>query len=91
MKTIKDLFELILNEELLNNEKYVMYKFAIDTHFNWVSMWRVTEPIVEAEEPKCEEIFVHESIEKPYQLQLVYWMIYNHGRSRHLEPKKEGV
>lgn len=77
MKTIADLFELILNETNANEGKLVKYTFSIDTHHNWVSMYEKIS--IEGHETKT--IFSMESIKTPEHLQQVYWTIYNNGRS----------
>ena len=88
MKTIKDLFELILAEEMLNENLMMQYTFSIDTRYMWVSM-DVYRPLYEIDDDGCEKqtlklyesIMSHESIKTPEQLQQVYWTIYNNGRS----------
>lgn len=77
MKTIADLFELILNETNANDGKLVKYTFNIDTQYNWVSMWEAAD--IKGYEQK--QIIQMQSIETPEQLQQVYWTIYNNGRS----------
>lgn len=77
MKTISDLFELILNETNANDGMLVKYTFIIDTRYNWVSMYEKAE--IKGYESK--EIFNMESIATPEKLQQVYWTIYNNGRS----------
>jgi len=88
MKTIKDLFELILAEEMLNENKLMQYKFSIDTRYNWICM-DVYRPLYEIDDDGIEQktlklyesVLSHASIETPEQLQQVYWTIYNNGRS----------
>ena len=77
MKTIADLFELILNETNANEGKLVKYTFNIDTRYNWVSMYEGAD--IKGYEQK--QIISMQSIETPEQLQQVYWTIYNNGRS----------
>ena len=35
MKTLKDLFDLVLHETEQNKDKAVQYQFSIDTKYNW--------------------------------------------------------
>lgn len=88
MKTIKDLFELILAEEMLNENKVTQYTFNINTRYNWVCM-DVYRTAYEIDENGCEEqvlklyenVLSNASIKTPAELQQVYWTIYNNGRS----------
>ena len=79
MKTIADLFELILTETKLNEGKLVQYTFDVDTKYKCVSMYEDAD--IEGHEAKT--IFSRTSIKTPEQLQLVYWTIFNNGRSSH--------
>ena len=79
MKTIADLFELILTETKLNEGKLVQYTFNVDTKYKCVSMYEDAD--IEGHEAKT--ILSHTYIKTPEQLQLVYWIIFNNGRSRY--------
>lgn len=78
MKTIADLFELILKETELNEGKLVQHQFDINTKYNYVSMYNH----VDIEGRETEEVFSRIYFDTPEQLQLAYWTIYNNGRLR---------
>ena len=78
MKTLTDLFGLILAETLLNEGKQVKYLFEISTQYMWVSMW--ADANVNGRKP--EEIINMFHIEDEAQLQQAYWTIFNAGRSK---------
>jgi len=86
MKTITDLFNLIAQETTMNEGKMHQYTFDINTTFMWVSMMEHAESF--DYEKECKKrfaentIFTCESISTPEKLQLVYWTIYNQGRSK---------
>lgn len=75
MKTLKDLFELIYKQTELNDGKALRFTFEINTHYNWVSMFRVIDVSSTITE------FSNLSIETESQIQLAYWMIVNKGRN----------
>jgi hypothetical protein len=77
MKTIDDLFDLVLEQTNKNKGKMVRYMFDISQRYNWVSMTQVVEL---SGEKKEKEIFSNMSIATPEELQLVYWTIVNKGR-----------
>lgn len=79
MKTLSDLFALILAEISMNEGKQVTYHFDIDTNYNWLSMTEKAN--IEGIEDKT--VLSHLSFAKETELQLVYWSIFNNGRSRH--------
>ena len=76
MKTLADLFALILAETEANKGKAVEYLFDINTQYNWAYMYQKVQGIEEVK-----TIFSGLSFETPEKLQLVYWTIYNNGRS----------
>lgn len=76
MKTLADLFQLILAETSMNEGKAVEYLFDINTQYNWCSMYQRAQGIDEVR-----TIFSSLQFNTPEQLQLVYWTIYNNGRS----------
>ena len=80
MKTIADLFELILNETKLNEGKILQFTFDIDTKYKCVSMYQDAD--VKGHEDKT--ILSRMSIKTPEELQLVYWTIYNNGRTKNI-------
>lgn len=86
MKTLTDLLELITSETKMNEGKMHKYTFEINTEHLHVSMFEHAESF--DYEKECEKIFAQdtifrmESIKNPAEIQLVYWKIHNHGRSR---------
>ena len=83
MKTLKDLFNLILEETELNNGKIVNYFFDINTHYNWLSMYEKHN----IENGEFKTLISNEKIETEAQIQLVYWTIYSIGRTQYNENK----
>jgi len=81
MKTVSDLFKLIIKETAMNEGKTCKFVFSINTQHGWVSMYREVD--IEGEKPA--ELFALKSIKTPAEVQEVYWMIWNHGRSRNLD------
>lgn len=81
MKNLKDLFDLILKETELNNGKQCTFHFSVDTKHQWVSMYQCHN----LEGVKDNTIFCNLSIKSESELQLVYWTIFNNGRSRDLK------
>jgi len=77
MKTLTDLLILIAQQTELNKGMLIQYKFDINTHYNWVSMYSYIEV---GESPKLEQKFMNKSIKTSEQLQEVYWTIYNNSR-----------
>jgi len=78
MKTLKDLFELVLQETELNSGKQCTFLFEIDTKYQVVSMVQCYN----VAGLKDNIIFQRQSIETPAKLQLVYWTIFDKGRSQ---------
>lgn len=89
MKTIYDLLNLIADENYMNNGKDHQYLFEINTKHMWVSMYSVSLILKDTGDVNAEkDIFTNQSISSEHELQLVYWMIYNNGRSRHKTTNK---
>lgn len=87
MKTLQDLFALILTEKELNNGKQFHYLGTIDLKYNWVSFGVYEESDNGLMEDgrsfeKDNASMRHMSIDTEAQLQQVYWTIYNFGRSK---------
>lgn len=83
MKTLKDLFNLILEETELNSGKIVNYFFDINTHYKWLSMYEKHE----IENGESKTLISNQKIETEAQIQLVYWTIYSIGRTQYNENK----
>lgn len=89
MKTIYDIFDLIADEHRMNEGKDHQYLFEINTKHMWVSMFSMSTILKETNDSNAEKnIFTNQSISSEHELQLVYWMIYNNGRSRHKTSNK---
>ena len=76
MKTLRDLMELSVKQEELNNNKLVKYHLTLDMHYKWATMKRV----INTDDAKEECIFQLLSFATPEQLQEVFWRAYNVGR-----------
>ena len=70
MKTLIDLFDLILSETQMSEGKASKYVFDINTEYNWVSMRSTTEIIEENEDiaKSKREIFTNLPIETSEQI-----------------------
>ena len=77
MKTLEDLFALILSQTKMNDNKMVKFAFEVSTEYMWVSMTQILD---RSDAKEKNPIFQNMSIETPEELQLVYWTIYNKGR-----------
>ena len=77
MKTLEDLFALILSQTKMNDNKMVKFAFEVSTEYMWVSMTKILD---RSDAKEKNPIFRNMSIETPEELQLVYWTIYNEGR-----------
>ena len=82
MKTFADLLKLIQVEIEMNEGKLVEYQFMIDTKYKWVSMYEIVGGVYEKDKVKESTIFNSMSYKKDHELQMVYWTIYNKGRSK---------
>jgi len=83
MKTLKDLFNLILEETELNKGKIVTYLFEINTHYNWFSMYEKHD----IENGEFKTLISSQKIETEAQIQLVYWTVYSLGRTQYNDNK----
>lgn len=83
MKTINNLFELVANEISMNAGKIVQYTFDIDTRYQVVSMYVNYDP--DQNNDKNETIFSRLPIKTAEEVQLVFWFIWNKGRSRNIK------
>lgn len=91
MKTIYDIFNLIMEETRMNEDKDQKYLFEIDTKHMWVSMYSQSVILKECGDENAERnIFQHQSMSSEHEIQLAYWMIYNNGRSRHQNKGNNG-
>ena len=87
MKTISDLLNLIAEETKMSEGKVHVFTFNIDTKNKWVSMYSHYEYSTyldgEWASEKVDErsLLTMESIDTDSRLQLVYWRIFNLGRS----------
>jgi len=77
MKTLEDLFALILSQTKMNDNKMVKFAFEVSTEYMWVSMTKILD---RSDAKEKNPIFQNMSIETPEELQLVYWTIYNKSR-----------
>lgn len=76
MKTLKDLFELVLSITVANDGKAVQYFVSIDLQYNWVSLACKNNGAVVLEKYN----FVNMPIDSPEELQEVYWKLFNSTR-----------
>lgn len=79
MKTLKDLFDLILSETEMSIDKASIYTFDLNTQYGWLSMYN---EVFDGDETKERTIFQNMSIKTEAELQMAYWTVYNNGRSK---------
>lgn len=87
LKTLQDVFDLIMSETTLNEGKLVKYTFDINTHYGWISMYQVIptfdENGIETETKEIpKSIFTNIGLNTVPEIQLAYWSIFVNGRNR---------
>ena len=88
MKTFKDLLDLILSEETLNEHKAQRITFDIDTNHKWISMYKYIEYFDDEQDCMTEAkdvVFSYLSFKTQTELQEVYWRIWNAGRTKNYQ------
>ena len=80
MKTLNDIFALIIEQTELNKNKMLKYTYSVDTRYFTISANILTFDEQEKKDVIFKEIMSHKSIATPEQIQEVYWTLYNNGR-----------
>lgn len=79
MFSMTELLMLVASELEMNKNKVVKYEFELNTYFQNMRMFSVTD--MNSEDAKREEIF-NTRLETPADIQHAYWSIWTLGRSR---------
>ena len=80
MKTLNDIFALIIEQTELNKDKMLKYTYSVDTRYFTISANILTFDEQENKEVIFKEIMSYKSIAAPEEIQEVYWTLYNNGR-----------
>jgi len=81
MKTLNDIFALIIEQTELNKNKMLKYTYSVDTRYFWISANILTFDEDEKRDVIFKEIMSMKSISTPEQIQEVYWTLYNNRRT----------
>jgi len=81
MKTLNDIFALIIEQTELNKNKTLKFTYSVDTKYFWVSAQTIYYDYEKKEEKIFQEIMSNKSIKTPEQIQEVYWTLYNNRRT----------
>ena len=80
MKTLNEIFALIIEQTELNKNKMLKYTYLVDTRYFTISANILTFDEQENKEVIFKEIMSYKSIKTPEEIQEVYWTLYNNGR-----------